>query len=225
MTTPTVELQKQLTNVLRYVNGSRDLCLTYSVDYNEKKELDLTSIDYKHDDVCGFSDADHQPNKSCSSAWITYMNAALFWKVRKQDTTSLSAVESELVALTSTGQDVLMIDGIFEFLEIEHNSPTTMFCDSRGAIQNAKHPNFSDRLRHVMNKIFFIREIIESGAGVVRWIPGALNPADIGTKALGRTPFRLFASFLMNDKYEGVTSKKLRTWLTRKVPNILRDAV
>ena len=225
MTTPTVELQKQLTNVLRYVNGSRDLCLTYSVDYNEKKELDLTSIDYKHDDVCGFSDADHQPNKSCSSAWITYMNAALFWKVRKQDTTSLSAVESELVALTSTGQDVLMIDGIFEFLEIEHNSPTTMFCDSRGAIQNAKHPNFSDRLRHVMNKIFFIREIIESGAGVVRWIPGTLNPADIGTKALGRTPFRLFASFLMNDKYEGVTSKKLRTWLTRKVPNILRDAV
>ena len=153
------------------------------------------------------------------------MNAALFWKVRKQDTTALSAVESELVALTSTGQDVLMIDGIFEFLEIEHNSPTTMFCDSRGAIQNAKHPNFSDRLRHVMNKIFFIREIIESGAGVVRWIPGTLNPADIGTKALGRTPFRLFASFLMNDKYEGVTSKKLRTWLTRKVPNILRDAV
>ena len=79
-------------------------------------------------------------------------------------------------------------------------------CDSRGAVQNALHPSFSDRLRHVDNKIFYIREIVESLLVKVIWIPGERNPADLGTKSLRPLLHRLFGSFLQGEDLPGDTT-------------------
>ena len=81
---------------------------------------------------------------------------------------------------------------------MEHPQTVLIHCDSRGAIQNSLHPNFSDKLRHVSNKIFFVRSLIKNGHVAAKWIPGTLNPADLGTKCLGAATFRIYSGFLMN---------------------------
>ena len=68
---------------------------------------------------------------------------------------------------------------------------------ARGAIQNAKHPNYSDKLRHVDRKIFFIRQIVAEKHVKVLWIEGTKNVADLGTKNLGSRLHYYFASFLL----------------------------
>jgi len=90
-----------------------------------------------------------------------------------------------------------MCHDLFDWFDMSVR-PTAIFCDNKGAIQNAKHPNFSDKLRHAANKIFYIREVIATGRAFVRWLPGTINPADLGTKALPGRTFQMYTTFIMN---------------------------
>ena len=201
MTAPTEALVLQLKHVLRYLQYSKNLKLRYGRVHG-RPELDLSSIAYSSDEFVGFSDANFEPDRSTTSTLTMFRNAALYWRVKKQSTTSLSSVQSELTALSEQARDVQLLRDVFGFLDMDLPESTTVFCDSRGAIQNAKHPSFSERLRHVQNKIFYIRELVYEKIVSVRWIATKMNPADIGTKALGATQFRLFSFFVMNDSIE-----------------------
>ena len=54
----------------------------------------------------------------------------------------------------------------------------------------------------MLNKIFYIRELVYDKIVNVRWIQTKMNPADLGTKALGASAFRLSSSFIMNDSID-----------------------
>ena len=208
MTMPTLGMAEQLNHMLRFLNFSKDQKLTYG-KHDPLVELDLSSVIYDPDELVGFSDSNHMMDRSTSSTITMYKNAALYWRVKKQDTPALSSVESELTALTEQARDVRLLRDVFGFLDIPTDQPTTVFSDSRGAIQNAKHSSFSERLRHTDNKIFYIRSLVQRSMAEVRWIPTKMNPADIGTKALGAIYYRLFASFIMNDTIEHRSAKQI----------------
>ena len=126
--------------------------------------------------------------------------------------------------MSAMGQDIEFNRDIFEWFGMGTKEATTIFADNRGAIENARHPCFSDRLRHVNNKIFYIREIVAKGAAVIKWIAGTENPSDLGTKKIGTSTHRLFASFLMgNDFFTKLTANFCRKiGLARRV--ISRDS-
>jgi len=197
MSTPTEAMFTQAIHCLRYLSGTIEFLLTYSIGDLSYDDWLLIGNDYSSSTPYGFCDSNWSASRSVSSNVIMWNNAALLWRVRKQRTVSLSSVEAELMALSSEGQDVQYLRDIFEWFHVELPKPTSIRCDNRGAIQNAKHPSYSDRLRHVDNKIFHIRYIIEQGIAVVQWISGAINPADLGTKPVGANLQRLFGSFLM----------------------------
>ena len=148
-------------------------------------KLNLEKSNYKTDTATGFCDSNWEPDKSVSSCVVMYNGAALTWRVRKQQTVALSSVEAELAAMSAMGQDIEFNRDIFEWFGMGTKEATTIFADNRGAIENARHPCFSDRLRHVNNKIFYIREIVAKGAAVIKWIAGTENPSDLGTKTIG----------------------------------------
>jgi hypothetical protein len=224
MSAPTVGAVKELERCLRYIRGTLDVKLCYTLSKNGDDDLDLSSVDYSPATITGFCDANHEPSYSASSCVVAFHNAALLWRVRKQESVSLSSVQSELTALSSMAQDMEMIRDLFGFLGIRLPAhASTVFCDSRGAIANAKHPNFSDKLRHVNNKIFFIREVVANGGVCVRWLPGLLNPADLGTKSLGPFLFRLYAGFVMN-MHVAERTTRFAKWAAR-VPAMLAAAV
>ena len=98
-----------------------------------------------------------------------------------------------------------------------------MFCDNRGAIENARHPCYSNKLRHVENKIFFIREIVERGLALLEWIDGNLNPSDLGTKAVGARLHKIYGCFLQGCPLfdaDGKISRNAR----RRIAGIVRNA-
>jgi hypothetical protein len=198
MSEPTEEMWLQAINCLRYLRGTRSVKLTYTTGGAPGDDfLDLSDAGYVANVPVAFSDSDWAPDRSVSSSVVMFNGAALLWRSKRQQTTALSSVEAELSALTSCGQDIMYVRDVCEWLRMPLRAPTTLFCDNRGAIENAKHPCYSDRLRHVNNKIFFIREVISNGIAAVKWIAGTTNPADLGTKTVGALLHKMYGSFLM----------------------------
>ena len=72
------------------------------------------------------------------------------------------------------------------------------FCDSKGAIENVKHPTLKNKLKPVDIKSFYIRGCLQKGTIAVFKISGEVNPSDIGTKLLGVNKQILFGDFILN---------------------------
>ena len=195
MTAPTEELLAAAIHLTMHLKYTIEETLTYS--FEKYSELDLSSYDYDSQIPTGFSDANWAAPKSVSSTLIMFQNAALLWRVSKQASTALSTVESELVALSDVAQDLEYTRKIFIDLSLLFPALPT-FCDSKGAIENAKHPTLKNKLKHVDIKSFYIRGCLERFFVSLFKISGLVNPADIGTKILGYVKYNLFSGFIMN---------------------------
>ena len=197
MSQPTEPMLKQAIHTLRYLKETQSAKLIYKLHPGEENILSLARENYNPLMLTGFCDSDHGIAHSVSSNIVMFSGAALMWPSKKQPTIALSSVEAETAALTSEAQDIEYARDMLDWCGVPINEATVINCDNRGAIQNAKHPSFSDRLRHVMRKIFYIREVVERKAAAVKWIPGDRNPADLGTKPLGGVAHRLYSEFLL----------------------------
>ena len=80
------------------------------------------------------------------------------------------------------------------------DGPTTIFCDSSGAIRNAKFPAFKKKLAHLSSNFQYVRE--QSAAGTIRLvkISTADNIADIMTKNLPVAAFKYHDRRIMRQK-------------------------
>ena len=212
MSAPTDELWEQALHVLRYCHATMDDRLVYTRDArDDDSHIQMESLGYTTDVPVAFCDSNWSTSTSVSSNIVTVNNAALLWRSRKQTRPSLSSIQAELTSLTAMGQDVEYIRDMWDWLGMSLKDPTLILCDNKGAIQNARHPSFSDKLRHVERSVFYIRDVVERGAAVVEWIPGAINPADCGTKPLGGVLQRIFGSFLMGASTSAsATTNKLK---------------
>jgi hypothetical protein len=200
MHAPTENSMRVAKETVRYLQYSKKFKLVYSTE--QLSDLDLSDYEnYVTELPTAFCDANWDAPKSVSCNLIMWMNAAVIWSVSAQESTALSSVESELVSLSDMAREVKYIRKIFEDLGITITSPTTIFCDSKGAVQNAKHPVSKRKLKHVDIKHFFVRECVERFIVVVHKIATDFNPSDIGTKALGKIKFSTFANFVLNGRY------------------------
>ena len=68
-------------------------------------------------------------------------------------------------------------------------SPVPVYCDSTGAIAQAKAPKLHHRAKHVLRRYNLVREIVERGDVGLQKIDGKENLADPLTKALGIKEF------------------------------------
>jgi len=126
------------------------------------------------------------------------MNAALLWRVHRQSSTALSTVESELCALSEQAREMEYLRKIFDDLAMHFERALPVYCDNRGAIENAKHPILKDNLKHVATREFYVRGSIDRGTMTVHKIRGTENPADLGTKLLAQALHTKYCSYLLN---------------------------
>ena len=190
--------------------------MTYSIKGDCASELSLDAYTYDKNMPTGFCDANWEAPYSASSNFVMCCNAAFIWSVKKQANVALSTVQSELTALSDESCEILYCQKVFTDLNMEFPEPYTIFCDSKGAIENAKHPVQKNRLKHVDIKCFFIRECITKGQIAVQKIGTHDNPSDIGTKLLGKIKYLLFGSFVLN--YSLVTRRRVRNCSSTEYP-------
>lgn len=86
--------------------------------------------------------------------------------------------------------------GFLAELGLLPDGPTTLHCDNEASIQIANFHMINPRSKHFDTKYHYTRDQILNQTVALQHCPGALNVADIWTKALGLTKFSKFRTAL-----------------------------
>ena len=106
---------------------------------------------------------------------------------------SLSALSSEIMALTKLSEIAFALQQLEEELERPDMSPMTICTDSRPCTQVTADPGrHRIDLAHVDRDAMKVCEYVRRGRVEVRWIPTDRNWADIFTKPLAEDKFYTF---------------------------------
>jgi len=110
---------------------------------------------------------------------------AISYRCKTQSVTATSSTEAEFLAAVATAKHARCMRAIMTDLGFPPKGPTVMCCDNQSAINmiNARVP--TERSRHIDIQHFAIQDWKESGAIVVEFISGVINPSDDLTKPLG----------------------------------------
>lgn len=174
-----------LKRVVRYLSGTRTLCLEY------RRNSDAEAL-------VGYADADWatdlQDRKSVSGFAFKVYGCTVSWSSKKQSTVSLSSSEAEYVALSAAVAEAVWIIGILEDLHVAAK-PVTIFEDNHGCICMAKNLE-NKRTKHIDVKHHFIRDLVGRGTLNVEPIGTHDQLADLFTKSLEATRFQLLITHL-----------------------------
>ena len=172
-------------HVLRYLKGSIDQVIRY-----ERQESDVSTLA-----PSAFCDADFagdiNTRKSISAYVFLFAGGPVSWNASFQKVVSLSSTEAEYVALTHATKQAIFARKLLAPLGLDHESLTTIYCDSQSAIaiaNSASHDN-RPRLKHFDVKVHFIRDMVIKGDVRLAYCPTADMIADYLTKALPRPAF------------------------------------
>ena len=151
METPTTTHLKAARRILRYVKGTIDYGLFYSVSNSFK--------------LVGYSDSDwggDLDDRKSTSGFVFYMGDVAFtWSSKKQPIVTLSTCEAEYVATTNCVCHAIWLKNLLKELNIPED--TVEICvDNKSAIALAKNPVFHDRSKHIDTRYHYLRECVEN---------------------------------------------------------------
>ena len=159
--------------IIRYVNGTLDYGLWYSMDTTT--------------DLVGYSDADWagtiDDRKSTSGGCFYLGNNLVSWFSKKQNSISLSTAEAEYIAAGSASTQLLWMKQMLEDYGIKQGM-LTLYCDNTSAINISKNPVQHSMTKHIQIRYHFIRELVEDKTLNLEYISTENQLADIMTKTL-----------------------------------------
>jgi hypothetical protein len=170
--------------IFRYLNGTRDLWLSYG------------STDTR---LVGYADADGsmaEDRKALTGYAFMLNGGAVAWSSKQQGLVSLSTTESEYVASTEATKEALWLRSMLAQLFTPISDPTILFNDNQSAIALAKDHQYHARTKHIDVRFHFIRWVIEQGSLRLVYCPTDDMIADTLTKALPSAKVKHFASAL-----------------------------
>ena len=205
---PTAAIERGI-KVLRYLKAYPEVCLKYGAAPNDKGPEGALKVERSESLVEGYSDASFAPESSRShGAFLTvWAGATVNWCSKKQAYMTMSTCESELGALSDSGQAVVSICPLInEFLwgcarvqpmallqEQGHLAPSTqvvLYTDNTASVAVVSLPGGTWRTRHLRIKGAWLQEQVSKG-WIVTHLPGACLCADVLTKALPRERFHM----------------------------------
>lgn len=164
-------------HVLRYLKGTRDLCLHYGGARADEGLYAFTDANW----------ATSPEDRISISGFVWFFaGGPIIWVSRKQKTVALSSTESEYMALALTIQEGLWLRMIFRDIDIPLHLPLSVRCDNQGAIFLSSESSNHSRAKHIDIKYHFIREYVDKGIFEAVFVPTAKQTADIFTKPLAR---------------------------------------
>ncbi|KAE8673808.1 hypothetical protein F3Y22_tig00111772pilonHSYRG00252 [Hibiscus syriacus] len=179
MESPTTTHFKAAKRILRYLKGTIDFGLFYSV-----------SNDYK---LVGYSNSDWGgdiDNRRSTTGFVFFMGDTTFtWMSKKQPIVTLSTCEAEYVAATSCVCHAIWLRNLLNEIGLIQEEPTKVCVDNKSAIALAKNPVFHDRSKHIDIRYHYIRECVARNDVEVEYVKSQDQVADIFTKPLKSEDF------------------------------------
>ena len=174
-----------LKRVLRYLRGSIDFQLTYGFESSGSSGSGGSILA-----VLGHCDSDWggsiDDRRSVSGTVFTIAGGAVTWQAQRQKSVALSTVEAEYMAACQAAKDAVWLRAFLVGLGLHASAPTTIQCDSQGAIALAKNPEHHQRSKHIDMRYHFIREQVTNGAITLSYTSTSDMVADQLTKPLSR---------------------------------------
>ena len=164
--------------ILRYLKGTVYLGLSY------KKCADGNLIGYSDADWAGDVDDRH----STSGNVFLLAKGAVSRLSKKQATVALSTAEAEYVALSAATQEAIWLRRLLTDEGKRLAEPVVINEDNQGAIM-AKNPVGHARTKHIDIRYHFVREGVQDGAIILKYVATDEMIADILTKPLPKHPF------------------------------------
>ena len=150
METPTTTHFKASKRILRYLKGTIDFGLYYSVSD------DCKLIGYSDSDWAGDSN-----DKKNTTSFVYFLGDTAFtWMSKKQPIVTLSTCEAEYVAAITCVSHGIWLQNLLKELNMSQVEPTEIRIDNKSAIALAKNPVYHDRSKHIDTRYHYIREFI-----------------------------------------------------------------
>ncbi|KAE8706195.1 hypothetical protein F3Y22_tig00110403pilonHSYRG00175 [Hibiscus syriacus] len=201
MESPTTTHFKAAKRILRYLKGTIDFGLFYSV-----------SNDYK---LVGYSDSDWGgdiDNRRSTTRFVFFMGDTVFiWMSKKQPIVTLSTCEAEYVDATSCVCHAIWLRNLLKEISLIQEEPTKVCVDNKSAIVLAKNLVFHDRSKHIDICYHYIREYVTINDVEVEYVKSQDQVVDISTKPLTSEDFIRLKNLL------GITRSSLRGVLDHKL--------
>lgn len=178
-----------LKRILKYLKGTESYALRF--DAGMKSDTHLLKA---------FSDSDYANDptdrKSITGYVICFNNSPVSWKSTKQSCVTLSSTEAELVAASTTAQELIWLTALLNHFEgsVNHVNSTgdslpILFVDNQGAIELSRNHRIGQKSKHIDVRDLFVREQVQQGKIVVQPISTLDNVADVFTKGLPKPRF------------------------------------
>lgn len=177
-------------HIWRYLQGSKDLGLTYTKNGGP---VHLTA----------YADASYAGDVSTRrsrGAYITLVGGGpIQWWTQLMKTIALSTCEAETMAATECGKEVLWCRNLLEELGYPQVEATPVFEDNQGAIDLSVSDRHHKRTKHIHVRYRWLKQVTEQGELALVKTPTTEQLADLLTKALPPAQFLYLRAKLMGE--------------------------
>jgi len=186
---PKLQHERALKRIVRYLKSTMDKGIILRPDPNDGIKCYVDA-----DFAGGYSDETKDDPVSVHSRTgyvIIYYGCPVLWVSKLQTEISLSTVEAEYVALSTSMRDLIpFIDQVHELSNVlgemtpDVKLHCTLFEDNNGALELATKPRYRPRTKHIAIKYHHFRERVQNGLIKVLPIDTREKLADQFTKGL-----------------------------------------
>jgi hypothetical protein len=181
---PRTEHMEVVYRILRYLKGTPGRGLWF------KKS--------GHLDLEGYCDADwasSRDDRRSTTGYCVFVGGNLVsWRSKKQAVVARSTAEAEYRAMALSLCEMLWLRSLLKELRLLRNETMMLHCDNVAAINIANNPVQFDRTKHVEIDRFFIKEKLDSGIIMLKYVKSRDQLADCLTKGLGPSENELSCS-------------------------------
>lgn len=161
MEKPTIKHQLAVKHILRYVQGT----IEYGLEYEKSGSKRV---------ITGYSDSDlarDVVDRRSTGGMCFYLDGNLISRAsQKQRVIPLSSCEEEYMAATTAACQSIWLRGLLGEISGQQVGAVVLCFDNKSAIELIKNPVLHGRSKHIDVRFHFIRECIERGELVIKYV-------------------------------------------------------
>lgn len=113
-------------------------------------------------------------------------HSLIFWGAKKQKVVNRSSAEAEYRSVADATCELVWLNIFLKDLGLHVILPITLHVDNLSVISLASNFVLHARTKHIEMDCHFVRDKVQEGFLLPKFVPSTLQLADVFTKALGR---------------------------------------